>query len=137
MGRRIGSRWAAAACLLACGCSAAREIPRGEYASVPERRNVKVETRAGARYEFEQVRVAADTLHGKNRLDTEGPFEEFETVSLPLDHVMRLSVRGVDWYRTGLIVGIGAAVVLAAVLSQQGSGGGDVTPGPCGPRPCP
>jgi len=32
-------RLAAIVCLLACGCSVNREIPRGEYAAAPERKH--------------------------------------------------------------------------------------------------
>jgi hypothetical protein len=139
MTRRRRSRSAAAAlCLLACGCSVAREIPRDQYAGRPERRHVRVETRAGTRYEFDQVRVAGDSLFGVNREDVEGPFEQYRTVGLPLDEVARMSVRQVDWYRSGLIAGVAGAVVLAAILTQTGGGnGGGPPPGPCGPRPCP
>ena len=135
---RTPQRWAALACLLACGCSVARQIPRGEYAVRPQRENVKVETRSGARYQFDRVRVRADSLYGEERLEIEGAFDEYRTTALALDEVVALSVRQVDWYRVGLVAGVAAAVVLAAVLSQQknastDSGGG----GPCGPRGCP
>ncbi|TMQ68737.1 MAG: hypothetical protein E6K80_13925 [Candidatus Eisenbacteria bacterium] len=130
--------WAAIACLLACGCSVAREIPRGEYAARPEREDVVVKTKAGAQYRFERVRVRADSLFGDERLDVEGSFDEYRTTALALDDVAALSVRRVDWTRMGLVAGVASAVVLAAVLSQQHDNntttGGT---GPCGARPCP
>ena len=131
-------RWAAMLCLFSCGCSLAREIPRDQYATRSERERVKVETRAGQRYEFDRIHVVADSLYGDRHLDVEGSFDQIETVGLPLSDVAKLSVRQVDWYRTGLIAGVGAAAVLAAVLSQvhSGSNGGSDT-GPCGGRPCP
>lgn len=123
---------------MACGCSVAREIPRDQYAARPERRTVRVETRDGTRYEFERVRVAGDSLYGTRREEVEGPFEEYRTVGLSLDDVVGMSVRQADWYRTGIIAGVAAAVVLAAVLSQVGDGnGGSPGDGDCGPRPCP
>ena len=124
-------------CLLACGCSVAREIPRGDYATREERRNVRLVTRSGAKYEFEHARIVADSLYGYEVQDTEGSFEQYRTVGIPLEQVARLSIRGVDWYRTGLIAGIAAAAVLAAVLSQQKGGSGGSSTGPCGARPCP
>jgi hypothetical protein len=131
-------RWSALLCLMACGCSVAREIPRDQYAARPERRTVRVETRDSTRYEFERVRVAGDSLYGIQREDVEGPFEQYRTVGLPLDEVARMSMRQLDWYRTGIIAGVAAAVVLAAVLSQVGDeSGGSGGNGDCGPRPCP
>jgi len=113
-------RWAAVACLLAYGCSTMREIPRGEYAAEPQRENVKVQTRSGAKYDFDRVRVQSDSLFGDQRVDTEeGSFEEYRTTPLALDDVTAISVRKLDWYRIGLVAGVAAAVALAAVLTQQ------------------
>jgi hypothetical protein len=129
---------AALLCLMACGCSVARELPRSEYAAQPERHNVKVETRTGEKYEFDRARIAADSLYGYQPVETEGSFDEYRVVNIPLDQVVRLSIRGVDWYRTGLIAGVAAAAVLAAVLSQQANGSSsDSGGGPCNGRPCP
>jgi len=138
-GGRGCRRWAAVACLLATGCSVARELPRGEYAARPERENVRVQTRAGKQYHFDRVRVQSDSLYGDERVEVEGSFDQFQTTALSLDEVTALSVRRLDWYRVGLVAGVAAAVVLAAVLSQQKDAGG--TPGggggPCGTRGCP
>ncbi len=95
-------------------------------------------TRSGEKYEFDRARIAADSLYGYQSVDREGSFEEYRIVNIGLDQVVRLSVRGVDWYRTGLIGGLAAAAVLAAVLSEQAQGsGGDSGGGNCGGRPCP
>jgi len=124
-------------CLAACGCSAMRELPRDQYAVQADRGAVRVVTRTGQKLELERVRVSADSLTGLKRRDVEGRFEEFETVKLGLDDVAGMSVRRVDWYRTGLIGGVAVAVALAAVLSQSGGGGGGGNGGGGGPRPLP
>ena len=132
-------RAAAVLCLAACGCSAMRELPRDQYAGQPERRNVRIETQGGESIEFDRVKVSADSLVGLRQKQVESAFDEYEQVALPLSEVRRMSVRQIDWYRTGLIGGVAAAVALAAVLSQSGGngGGGSGVPGPCGGRPCP
>ena len=130
-------RLAALAGLAACGCSAMRELPRDEYARLPERSNVRVETVAGAALDFERVEVSADSLTGLRPRGAEGAFSEYDRMSLPLSDVRRMSVRSIDWYRTGLIGGVAAAVALAAVLSQNRSGDSGNGTGPCGSRPCP
>lgn len=131
-------RAAALLCLAACGCSAMRELPRDEYARQAERRNVRVETSTGESLQFDRVKVSTDTLTGLRQKEVEGAFDEYEQVTMPLAEVRRMSVRQIDWYRTALIGGVGAAVVLAAVLSQSGkSTNGNQDPGPCGGRPCP
>jgi hypothetical protein len=131
-------RWAALACLLASSCSVAREIPRGEYAASPERENVVVKTKAGAKYEFDRVHVRADSLYGDQRVDSEGSFQEYRTTALALDDVAGLKVRKVDWFRIGLVGGVAAAVVLAAVLTQQHDDNAAAPEPPGGPCPkCP
>ncbi len=127
--------WLRAACslvwLLGTSCTAVREIPRGDYASRAERRHVRVFTHDGLEYEFDYVKFESDTLTGYRRRDTEGPVEDYATLRIPLDDVERMSARGVDWYRTGLI-GCGfVATVVAYGLSTAGkdsngseSGGG-------------
>ena len=125
-------------CLGACGCSVMKELPRDQYASVPERHGVRVETRAGERHDFDRIEVRPDSLTGFEREDTEGSFEEFKRYNLALEDVGKMSIRSVDWYRTGLIGGLALSVVLAIVLTQAGKGSrGEVIIGPCGTRPCP
>jgi hypothetical protein len=136
---KASRRWPALVCLLACGCSVNREIPRGEYAAKPEREHVVVKTRAGGQYQFDRVQVRADSLYGQKQLDVEGSFDTYQTTALALDDITALTVRKLDWFKVGLVAGVAAAVVLAAVLTQPnndssdtGSGGG-----PCGSRGCP
>lgn len=117
------------------GCTAIRELPRDQYAARPERKNVRVETVEGLRYEFDQVKVSADTLVGYRMRDTDSHFEEYDTLPVPLERIARLSTRHVDWYRTGLIGGTALAAVLAAALTATGSSGGSSGSDPC-PR-CP
>lgn len=129
---------AAALCLAACGCSVMKEVPRDEYAAQPERKDVRVETRSGEKHDFERMVVRGDSLTGYERNDTEGSFEEFQTFALAFEDVGKMSIRSVDWYRTGLIGGVAAAVVLAVVLTQAHSGSSEGgSQGPCGNRPCP
>jgi hypothetical protein len=123
--------------LAASSCTALREIPRGEYAARPERRDVAVETRDSLSYEFEFVRVSGDSLVGYRRRDVEGRFDEYDAMGLPFDQIVRLSARRVDWYRTGLIGGTAIAAIVISALSRS-NGGGSTTPppNPCGDEPC-
>ena len=117
--------------LAAAGCTALREIPRDQFGTRAERKDVHVETRDGLVYEFDFVRVRADSLVGYHRRDAEGAFDEFATVPLPLDDVTHMSARGVDWKRTGLIGGSALAAVVAAGLTMgsHGSNGGSSSGG--------
>lgn len=130
---RVAATALLVAWLPAAGCTALREIPRGEYAAVPERKNVRVVTREGLRYELDFVRVNGDTLLGYRQRDTEGNVPDFATLRIPMSDVAEMSARGVDWRRTGLIGG--AVVAVLAVLglhkliqdnSSDSSGGGKV-----------
>ena len=103
------------------GCTALREIPRGEYAAAPERRNARLVTREGLRYELDFVRVEGDTLVGFRRRELEGPIDEYATVRVPLDEVESFSTRSVDWRRTTLLGG-GAVAVLAVVALKKALG---------------
>ena len=111
--------------LAAAGCTALRDIPRDQFGARAERKDVRVVTRDGLVYEFDFVRLHADSLVGYHRRDAEGAFDEFATVPLPLDDVTRMSARGVDWRRTGVIGGSALAAVVAAGLTvgTHGSGG--------------
>jgi hypothetical protein len=118
--------------LAAAGCTALRDIPRDQFGTRDERKDVRVETRDGLVYEFDYVRVHADSLVGYRRSDLEGSVEDFVTVPMPLDDVTRMSARGVDWKRTSLIGGGALAAVVAAGLAvgthgtngSSSSGGG-------------
>lgn len=134
------ARWPAwvlcSAWLAGVGCTALREIPRSDYAALPERKHVRVTTREDLVYEFDYVRVEADTLRGFRERDTEGPVTDLATLPIPLDEIASLSVRAVDWYRTGLAGGGVVAAVAAAALAHSNksnpkpgdSGGGGKPP---------
>ncbi len=128
-------RGTALLCLAACGCGVMRELPRGDYARVPERHDVRIVTQDGRTYAFDRVEMGADSLTGYARKNVEGRFDEFATVRLGLDDVARMSVRSVDWYRTGVLGGVALAAVLAVVLTQANGSSGGTAPGP--PRPPP
>ncbi|MBI1798087.1 MAG: hypothetical protein HYR73_00170 [Candidatus Eisenbacteria bacterium] len=120
----------AVAWLAGCGCSSLREIPRTEYAAQETRKDVKVETRDGLVYEFDEVTVAGDSLVGTRRRDVEGPVDEFATLRLPLDEISHMRARGVDWYRTALIgSGALAAVVVAGLTASHNSDSGSSSSG--------
>lgn len=130
---------AALSWLAACDCTTLREIPRNAYAAAEQRKDVTVDTREGLHYEFDYARFGSDTLTGFRQRDTEGKFEEYATLAIPLDAIAKLSARRLDWYRTGLVGGATlSAIVLAALSRQKGAATGpEPEPSPCGPRPCP
>lgn len=135
------ARLAACALWLAgSGCTSLREIPRGEYGAIPERKDVRLVTRAGLKYEFDYVRIEGDTLLGYRRKDVEGPIDEFGTMRVALDDVGGLEARRLDWLRTGLVgAGVVAVVVSAGLIKnrgdQGGPGGGTGKPPIEGPQP--
>src|SRR5258706_13609376 len=63
--------------LAGSGCTSLREIPRGEYGARTERRDVRLVTREGLKYEFDYMRVEGDTLFGYRHREVESPVEEF------------------------------------------------------------
>lgn len=105
---------AAALTLSATGCTSLREIPRADYTRQPDRRDVRVVTRDGLEYEFDYAHVAGDSLIGYRSRDTEGRFEEFGVLRLPLDEVTQMSARKFDWLYTSLI---GGALVAGGVVA--------------------
>jgi len=115
--------------LLAEGCTSLREIPRSEYAASPERKDVRLLTRDGLRYEFDYVSVGGDSLVGYRHRDVEGPAEEYATVRVPLDDVAQLASRRLDWYRTGLIGGGVIAALVARGLTGSNNNGEGPIPG--------
>ena len=128
-----------AACALwlaAAGCTSLREIPRGEYGIRAERRDVRLVTREGLKFDFDVVRVEGDTLFGYRHREVEGPIEEFGSLHLALDDVIRIEARRVDWLRTGLTgAGVVGGVVVAGVIRNRkdrgpadGGGGKDPVP---------
>src|SRR5436190_10245264 len=85
------------------GCTSLREIPRNQYGSEPERKDVRLDTMEGLHYELDYVRIDGDTLTGYRRRDVEGLVDDFAMLRIALDDVKSLSARRVDWTRTGLI----------------------------------
>lgn len=134
LGLAVLAAWAAAS-----GCTTLREIPRDQYASAPERKSVRVETRDGLIYQFDYATFDADSLTGYRHRDVEGPFDELAVLRMPLDGVQRLTTRTVDWYRTTLVGGGALAGLIAAGLTQahRGSADGGTSGGggPRGPEP--
>ncbi len=130
---------AALSWLAACGCTTLREIPRNAYAAAEQRKDITVDTREGLHYEFDYARFGSDTLTGFRQRDTEGKFEEYATLAIPLDAIAKLSARRVDWYRTGLVGGVTlSAIVLAALSRQKGAAAPEpAPPPPCPSEPCP
>jgi hypothetical protein len=117
--------------LAASGCTSLREIPRSSFASRAQRDHVRVETSEGLVYEFDYARFAADSVVGFRRRDVESRVDEYDALGLPLDQVKRLSARGTDWRRTGLVGGgVLAAVIVAAFrIVNNNSPDGGTSPG--------
>ncbi len=115
------------------GCSSFREIPRTDYAAHPEYPHVRVVTNDGRKFEFDTAKVQGDTLTGYRRRDTPGPLDEYDTVALPMDEVVSLRARRIDWYRTGLVGGLvlGAVVIGGLAAHSAGNDGGNNDPTPC------
>lgn len=139
MNRSCGAliRWGAGGLvLLATGCTTLREIPRAQYDREPERPHVRILTQDGLVYEFDFVRVTADSLVGFRRRDVGGRVEQFDSLPVALSGVTRMSIRTVDWRRTSLIGGgvlLAAAIAgLAGAAASDGggssSGGGVIRP---------
>lgn len=116
----------------ASGCTTLQEIPRTEYTALNERRSVRVFTRDSLSYEFDYATISGDSLVGFRRNDVEdaGPVPEYTSLAMPLDNIEKLSARKVDWYRTGLIGGLGVLAVAGAGLAKNAVGaGGTTSPG--------
>ena len=123
------SAWCAAS-----GCTTLQEIPRTEYTAATERRAVRVMTRDSLTYEFDYATISGDTLTGFRRQDeSEGPVPDYASLALPLENVERLQSRRVDWYRTGLIGGVGILAVAGAGLAKNSLDRGGNTGGSGGP----
>jgi hypothetical protein len=106
--------------LLASGCTSLREIPRSEYASQTQRKDVRIRTVDGLVYEFDYVQVERDSLTGFRSRDVEGAFVDLASHRVALEDIEHLSTRGVDWYRTGLVGSGALAAVIAAGLGAAG-----------------
>lgn len=101
------------------GCTTLREIPRSEYTAEPELRAVRLLTADSLEYEFDFTRHSGDTLTGFRRQDISGPAEQYATLELQMGEVRKLSVRRIDWTRTGLVGGLGALIVASAGLAAK------------------
>lgn len=117
--------------LATSGCTALRELPPGQYTAKPERKYARVVTQEGLVYDFDWINVAGDTLTGYRRRDVEGAVEDFAELKVALADVTRLSIRQVDWYRTGLV---GSAVIAGVVgvglsVANRHKDGGSETSG--------
>ena len=112
--------------LVAGGCTTLREVPRGEYSQLPERKGARVETREGLVYEFDYVEAGTDSLTGYRHLpDVEGPVDQTAVFRIAYDDIQSLSTRRFDWYRTGLVGGTVLAAVLVVGLGAANSSGSD------------
>ena len=121
MCRRWARSWIAIVALLATGCTALKEIPRSEYAAQAERKHVRVVTRDGLQYEFDYTQVQGDSLIGYRERDVPGTTADYATMPFALEDITAMRVRGLDWYRTGLIGGGMIAALVATGLTTGGS----------------
>jgi hypothetical protein len=122
--------------LVAGGCTTLREVPRRSYAAADERKHVEVDTSEGLHYVFDYARFSGDTLTGYRQRDTEGEFDEYATLAIPLESITRLSARRIDWYRTGLVGGATLSAIVLTALSRH-KGSSTTTPPPCMDEICP
>jgi hypothetical protein len=121
------------------GCSSLVQVPRGEFAASPVRKNVLIRTDSGQQYAFDRVSVTADSLFGTGyqqrlvvRSDGESQIDEVTTdVRLPLANITSLSEKKRNWGRTTKW-GVGALAASAFVVAVGTSKGNDDTakPGP-------
>ena len=110
-----------AALTLMNGCTAMRELPRSEYASLPERRDVVVNTRDGKHVEFDSAHFGPDTLIGYHRREDETEFADYEGRPIPLDDVTKISAKRVDWRRTGALIALAVGAGIAVLVNQHSS----------------
>jgi len=122
--------WLALGSLILGGCSSLVQVPRSEFAAVPERKNVRVRTQPGEEYAFDRISVSADSLSGVGyqqrlvtRADGESEIDEMAThVSVPLADVVSMEVRKRNW-KSATRWGIGVAAAGAFVVAVGSSTG--------------
>lgn len=96
------------------GCTTLREVPRAQFGDRAERRSVRAVTRDGLVYEFDYAQFLNDTLAGTRvRTEVAGPAEQVLDYRIAFDDLQSVSVRGIDWRRTGVI---GGAVVAGVAV---------------------
>lgn len=139
---KVGRGWHVPVLLawsMGSGCAALREIPRSDYAARAQDRPILVPTREGLSYELDAARIEADTLTGYRRRDVQGPIDEFDTLRLPLDQMVTVSARRIDWYRTDLVGGLSMAATVtgAATTSRKTPSATPETSSPCRKGECP
>jgi hypothetical protein len=121
---------ALSALVLLPACSSLHEIPREELADQPETRDVVVQMKNGERRAFDSARFGPDSLWGYNQSEESGDVPELSTTPMSLNDVTEVSIRHLDWYKTGLGVGAALGLALGVVLSvrNQKQTGGEGTP---------
>ena len=122
--KRLPTLVVVSALAFASGCSSLAQVPRSEFASVPERRSVLVRTSDGEQYAFDRALISADSLTGigfQQRTvvlaDGQPSIEETSTeVRMPLERIASLQQKRRDWGRTAKW-GLGAAGAAAFVVA--------------------
>lgn len=122
---KVISAWVALAALcLGSGCSTLVQVPRKEFASAGERKNVRIRVQSGEQYAFDKAEVSADSLKGlayQQRLvtkaDGDTEIDEMAThVSVPLADISTMEERRRSW-KAATRWGIGVAAASAFVVA--------------------
>jgi len=106
------------------GCSVMVQVPRSQFASLGERKNVRIHTQSGEEYAFDRVQVSADSLSGLGyqqrlvtRADGDNEIDEMATrVSVPLADISTMEERKKSW-KSASRWGIGVAAATAFVVA--------------------
>ena len=127
--------------VLATGCSSLAQVPRSDFAAVPERKGVLVRTLDGEQFSFDRAAISADTLTGTGYqqrtivlADGQPSVEEVATeVRIPLERIASLQQKRRDWGRTAKW-GLGAAGAAAFVIAVGTNSGEEPPANPGGGR---